>query len=85
MTLDNLDVYLNFRVGKGLRDIIDKRAEEKGVSRATMARQYFEMGTKLPENVPLTFAQLLYERTTNTRDAIKVRKVAVAIIEELFL
>ena len=84
MKLDNLDTFLNFRIEKNLQEKLDTKAKAKGTSRAELARQYFKLGLKLPEDVPLTFSKLLYERTTNTRDAKKVRKTAIDIITEMF-
>ncbi len=84
MKAESLETWLNFRIDKKLQEQLDKRAKQLGVSRAELARKYFKMGIKLPNDVPLHFSLLLYERTYKMEDFQNVRKTAIKIIEEMF-
>ncbi len=84
MKIDSLETWLNFRIDKKFQEQLDIRAKQLGVSRAELARKYFKMGIKLPDDVPQTFALLLYERTLEMKEANKIREIAIATLKELF-
>ena len=84
MKIDQLETWLNFRIDKKFQEQLDVRAKQLGVSRAELARKYFKMGLKLPDDTPQTFALLLYEKTSGMNKASKVREIAIATLKEMF-
>ena len=84
MKAESLETWLNFRIDKNLQQELDTRAKSMGVSRAELARKYFKMGIKLPDDVPLHFSLLLYERTYKFEEVQNVREVAIKILAEMF-
>ena len=84
MKIDPLETWLNFRIDKKFQEQLDIRAKQLGVSRAELARKYFKMGIKLPDDVPQTFALLLYERTLEMKEANKIRNIAIDTLKEMF-
>lgn len=84
MKSESLETWLNFRIDKNLQKQLDTRALSKGLSRAELARQYFKQGLKLPDDVPQTFALLLYEKTSSMKKASKVREIAIDTLTEMF-
>ena len=84
MKAESLETWLNFRIDKNLQQELDVRAKGLGVSRAELARKYFKQGLKLPDDVPQSFALLLFERTQDLKNASKMREIAIDILKELF-
>ena len=84
MKAESLETWLNFRIEKKLQEKLDERSKSLGLSRAELARQYFKMGIKLPNDVPQTFALLLFEKTQDLKNANKMREIAIDILKEMF-